>query len=128
MSYRLSHYELAQGRTGCSREWRFAPAFMPQGRILALLQVLKTSVNGMLKRVQITYEFCIDVPNGSNKEVLEIFNSMHTMAIDEDRCGIVSGPFVSDIKSSLDFEESTLEEVPLGSFDYTLRERLERGE
>jgi len=82
----------------------------------------------MLKRVQITYEFCIDVPNGSNKEVLEIFNSMHTMAIDEDRCGIVSGPFVSDIKSSLDFEESTLEEVPLGSFDYTLRERLERGE
>ena len=81
----------------------------------------------MLKRVQITYEFCVDTPTGTDEEAVEIFTPMHTGAIDDGRCGIVSGPIVSDIRSSLDFEESTLDEVPLGSFDYTLKERLEHG-
>jgi len=82
----------------------------------------------MLKRVQITYEFCVDTPTGTDEEAVEIFTPVHTSAIDDGRCGIVSGPIVSDIRNSLGFEESTLDEVPLGSFDYTLKERLEYGE
>ena len=82
----------------------------------------------MLKRVQVTYEFCIDAPTGSDEEALEIFHRQHTLAIEDERCGIVSGPVVSPVASSLEFEESTLDEVPLGALDYTLRERLERGE
>lgn len=82
----------------------------------------------MLKRIQVTYEFCVDSPDGTDKAALEIFNSQHALAIEDERCGIVEGPIVAPVKSSLDFEESTLEEVPLGSFDFTLRERLERGE
>ncbi|WP_143743897.1 hypothetical protein [Marinobacter sp. C18] len=82
----------------------------------------------MLKRIQITYEFCVDTPTGSDEEAVEIFSPLHTGAIEDGRCGIVSGPIVSDVSSSLQFEETTLDEVPLGSFDYTLKERLERGE
>jgi len=82
----------------------------------------------MLKRIQVTYEFCVDAGTDCEKQALDIFNQQHTLAIDDGRCGIVSGPTVMDVTSSLDFEESTLDEVPLGALDYTLRERLERGE
>lgn len=82
----------------------------------------------MLKRIQITYEFCVDAPNGGDEEALEIFRRQHALAIQDDRCGIVDGPVVSPVISSLEFQENTLDEVPLGSLDYTLRERLTRGE
>lgn len=82
----------------------------------------------MLKRVQVTYEFAIDAPNGTDREVLEILAAQAAMAISDDRCGIVSGPIIETARSSTQFQESTLDEVPLGAFDHTLRERFELGE
>lgn len=82
----------------------------------------------MLKRIQVTYEFCVDAPGGTDEEALEIFRRQHALAIQDDRCGVVDGPVVTPVMSSLEFQENTLDEVPLGSLDYTLRERLARGE
>ena len=80
----------------------------------------------MLKRIEITYEFCVDAE--TDDEALELFRQQHTIAIADERCGIVHGPIISNVTSSLNFEESTLNEVPLGAMDLTLKERLERGE
>lgn len=86
----------------------------------------RTKDIAMLKRVEIAYEFCVDAE--TDQEALDIFRQQHTLAIADERCGVVRGPSVSNIQSSLEFEESTLDEVPLGATDFTLRERLERGE
>lgn len=82
----------------------------------------------MLKRVQVTYEFCIDAPTGSDEEVMEIYRTQASLAISDERCGLVSGPTISTVTGPTNFQESTLDEVPLGAFDLTLRERLDRGE
>lgn len=79
-----------------------------------------------LMRIEVTYEFCVDAPDAAS--ALEVFRNQHTMAIDDQRCGVVRGPEVTEVRSSLDFEETTLDEVPLGAFDETLRERLAKGE
>lgn len=80
----------------------------------------------MLHRIEVTYEFCVDAPDEAT--AMRIFQAQHTMAIDDERCGIVRGPCVAPMQNSRDFEESTLDEVPLGAFDDTLRERLIKGE
>lgn len=77
-----------------------------------------------LVRIEVTYEFCVDAPD--KESALEVFHNQHTLAIDDHRCGVVHGPEVSAVQSSLDFEESTLDEVPLGAFDETLRERFSK--
>lgn len=80
----------------------------------------------MLVRVQVTYEFCIDAPDAASARTL--FDAQHALAISDDRCGIVGDIQMERVNSSNQFEESTLEEVPIGAFDDTLRERLARGD
>ncbi|ARM86322.1 hypothetical protein [Marinobacter salarius] len=89
------------------------------------MEIHDSGTKEMLKRIQVTYEFCVD--SETDEGALDVFNQQHTLAIDDERCGVVSGPTVSAVTSSHDFEEATLDEVPLGAMDYTLRERLERG-
>lgn len=79
----------------------------------------------MLVRLEVTYEFCIEAP--SESAALEIFRAQGAIAVSDERCGVVSGPTVSRATSDGDFREQTLDEVPLGAFDYTLRERLAQG-
>lgn len=75
-----------------------------------------------LHRIQITYEFCVDAPD--TKAALDVFNREHTMAIDDKRCSVVGEISLDAVVTSTQFEEDTLDEVPLNALDDTLRERL----
>jgi hypothetical protein len=75
-----------------------------------------------LHRVQVTYEFCVDAAD--TQSTLDVFNREHTRAIDDRRCAVVGEVLVDGVASSAQFEEDTLDEVPLNALDDTLRERL----
>lgn len=75
-----------------------------------------------LFRLQVTYEFCIDAPDIDAAR--KIFHREHTAAIEDDRCAIRGEIELVPVVDSSQFEESTLDEVPLNALDYTLRERL----
>lgn len=80
----------------------------------------------MLVRVQVTYEFCIEAPDAASART--VFDAQHVLAISDDRCGVVGSVQMERVDSSDQFQESTLDEVPLGAFDDTLRERLAKGD
>jgi hypothetical protein len=75
-----------------------------------------------LFRAQVTYEFCIDAPDTDAAQ--RVFSREHTIAIEDGRCSAVGEVLLSGVNKSTDFEEATLDEVPLNALDHTLRERL----
>ena len=75
-----------------------------------------------LFRSQVTYEFCIDAPD--MEQAHKIFQREHTAAIEDDRCAIKGEVEMELVEDSTQFEEPTLDEVPLNALDHTLRERL----
>lgn len=80
----------------------------------------------MLVRVQVTYEFCVDAPDEASARIL--FDAQHALAVSDERCGVVGAIDFSRAERSSQFEDATLDEVPIGAFDYTLRERFSRND